>query len=245
MPSSSCWTRSIVAARLLAAPSAFGNASTRLVEPLRQSGRRHRAEDRPASPAASQRRRGFAPCSTRTTNGLYHARRDARVLERGPAVDRVAGAGQVLRLRLARVQVQPAVDERADDREADQRDRHRPADDEVGPAAPEALLRVPAVEEALRQQAHAVHAGAERREQGGQQRDRGGHRHDRDQHPADPDRADERQRQDRPSRAGRRATVVPDTITERPACVIVSTIAVSTSSPSRSSSRKRKIISSA
>jgi hypothetical protein len=41
------------------------------------------------------------------------------------------------------------------------------------------------------------------------------------------------------------ATVEPETITERPACVIVSTIAVSTSSPSRSSSRKRKIISSA
>jgi hypothetical protein len=41
------------------------------------------------------------------------------------------------------------------------------------------------------------------------------------------------------------ATVVPETITERPACVIVSTSAVSTSSPSRSSSRKRKIISSA
>ena len=41
------------------------------------------------------------------------------------------------------------------------------------------------------------------------------------------------------------ATVEPDTITERPAWVIVSTIAVSTSEPSRSSSRKRKIISSA
>ena len=39
------------------------------------------------------------------------------------------------------------------------------------------------------------------------------------------------------------ATVDPETITERPACVIVSTRAVSTSSPSRSSSRKRKIIS--
>ena len=41
------------------------------------------------------------------------------------------------------------------------------------------------------------------------------------------------------------ATVEPETITERPACVIVSTSAVSTSAPSRSSSRKRKIISSA
>jgi hypothetical protein len=41
------------------------------------------------------------------------------------------------------------------------------------------------------------------------------------------------------------ATVEPETITDRPACVIVSTSAVSTSSPSRSSSRKRKIISSA
>ena len=41
------------------------------------------------------------------------------------------------------------------------------------------------------------------------------------------------------------ATVEPDTITERPAWVIVSTTASSTSRPCRSSSRKRKIISSA
>ena len=41
------------------------------------------------------------------------------------------------------------------------------------------------------------------------------------------------------------ATVEPETITERPAWVIVSTSADSTSLPSRSSSRKRKIISSA
>ena len=41
------------------------------------------------------------------------------------------------------------------------------------------------------------------------------------------------------------ATVEPETITERPAWVIVSTSAASTSLPSRSSSRKRKIISSA
>ncbi len=41
------------------------------------------------------------------------------------------------------------------------------------------------------------------------------------------------------------ATVEPDTITERPACFIVCWIAVSRSAPCRSSSRKRKIISSA
>ena len=41
------------------------------------------------------------------------------------------------------------------------------------------------------------------------------------------------------------ATVVPEMITEWPAWVIVSTSAVSTSFPSRSSSRKRKIIRSA
>ena len=41
------------------------------------------------------------------------------------------------------------------------------------------------------------------------------------------------------------ATVEPETITERPAWVMVSTTAVSTSRPCRSSSRKRKIISSA
>ena len=41
------------------------------------------------------------------------------------------------------------------------------------------------------------------------------------------------------------ATVDPETITDRPAWVTVSTSAVSTSSPSRSSSRNRKIISSA
>ena len=41
------------------------------------------------------------------------------------------------------------------------------------------------------------------------------------------------------------ATVEPDTITARPACVIVSTSAVSVSAPWRNSSRKRKIMSSA
>ena len=41
------------------------------------------------------------------------------------------------------------------------------------------------------------------------------------------------------------ATVEPETITDRPACVMVSTTAVSTSLPWRSSSRNRKIISSA
>ena len=41
------------------------------------------------------------------------------------------------------------------------------------------------------------------------------------------------------------ATVEPETITERPACAIVSTSADSMCFPSRSSSRKRKIISSA
>ncbi len=40
------------------------------------------------------------------------------------------------------------------------------------------------------------------------------------------------------------ATVEPETITDRPACVIVWTSAGSTSLPSRSSSRKRKIMSS-
>jgi hypothetical protein len=40
------------------------------------------------------------------------------------------------------------------------------------------------------------------------------------------------------------ATVEPETSTERPACRIVSTTAVSTSSPRPSSSRKRKIMSS-
>ena len=41
------------------------------------------------------------------------------------------------------------------------------------------------------------------------------------------------------------ATVEPDTMTERPACVIVSTSASSVDSPDASSSRKRKTMSSA
>ena len=40
------------------------------------------------------------------------------------------------------------------------------------------------------------------------------------------------------------ATVVPETITDRPACCIVSTSASSTESPRSISSRKRKIINS-
>src|SRR5438128_2744019 len=81
------------------------------------------------------------------------------------AIDRVAAAGEVLRLRLAGIQVQARIDEHAHDREADRRDRNRPAHDEVRPTSPQAVLRMPGVDEPLWKQAHAVDPGAERREQ--------------------------------------------------------------------------------
>ena len=74
------------------------------------------------------------------------------------------------------------------------------------------------------QQADAVDARPERRQQRGQERDRRHHRDRRDQHPADPDRADERQRQhdhreqsDRDRRAGddHRAAGVRHRLNER------------------------------
>ena len=176
---------------------------------------------------------------------LHHARRDVRVREHLPAVDRVALAGEVLGLRLARVELHAVEDEHRDDREADRRHRPGMAHDEPRPATPGAVLRVAAVDEALRQQADAVDPRAEGRQQRRQQRDRRDHRDRRDQQAADPDRADERQRQHEHREQARRPRSSPRRSPSGPACVIVSTSAVSTSSPSRSSSRKRKIISSA
>ena len=73
---------------------------------------------------------------------------------------------------------------------------HGPPDHEARPAAPGAVLGVALVDEPLRHHADAVDPLAQHGEHRRQQRDRRQHRDGRDQHAADPDRADERQRQD-------------------------------------------------
>ena len=126
---------------------------------------------------------------------LHHAGRDARVSQSGPALDRAAGAREVLRLRLARVQLDAVEDEHRHDRETDRSNRHGPSHDEVGPAAPQAVFRMATVHEPLREQPEAVDPRPQHGEQRRQQRDGGDHRDRRDQHSTDPDRTDERQRQ--------------------------------------------------
>ncbi len=127
---------------------------------------------------------------------LHHAGCDPGGGESGASGDCVAAPGQVFCLRLARVQLKAGVDEHADDRDSDRSDRDRPAHHERRPLAPEAVLGMATVDEALRQHADAVDPGAEHRQQRRQQRDRHEHRDGGDQHAADSDRTDERQRQD-------------------------------------------------
>ena len=63
--------------------------------------------------------------STSTTNGFITPGEICGVGEHLAAVDRVTLAGEVLRLRLARVQLHAVEDEHRDDREPGRRHRHR------------------------------------------------------------------------------------------------------------------------
>ena len=184
-------------------PSTSGNASTRrgvLGAPGDRRGgardprgRLERGHDlRRERPGAAG---SPAPAWASTTNGFITPGGDPGGGERVTALDRLAAAREVLDLRLARVQLQPGVDEQPDDDQPDRGDRQRPPHHERGPAPPPAVFGVAGVDEPPREHAVAVDAGAEGGEQRRQQRDRRDHRDGRDQHPADPDRADERQRQ--------------------------------------------------
>ena len=80
------------------------------------------------------------PCSTRTFERLHHAGADPRRGELVAAGDRRAGAGEVLQLRLVRVQLRPEAREHGDDHQADGGDRDRAAEHEARPATPGAVF---------------------------------------------------------------------------------------------------------
>ena len=125
-------------------PSAAGNASTRLSPPLRQAAGAADADDaRGRGEASSTIGPVAAAVLDEDDERLHHAGRDARVGEHGAAGDRVAAARHVLHLRLVRVELQPAVDEHADDREpASARSATAGATTRSAPAAPDAVLGV-------------------------------------------------------------------------------------------------------
>src|SRR5205823_751530 len=82
---------------------------------------------------------------------LQHAGAGAGVGEHLPTGDRGTGAGEVLQLRLVRVQLRAEADEHRDDREPGDGDRPGAPEYEPRPTAPGAVLRVPAVDQPLRQ----------------------------------------------------------------------------------------------
>ena len=152
---------------------------------------------RPGPRAASRRScPALPPCSTSTSNGfITPGEMPASASICRPAIA-VPLPGKFFSCASFGLSCRPKRDEHGDDREPDERDRPRAAQDEPRPAAPRAVLGMAAVDEPLRHHAHAVDPLAEHREQRRQERDRREHRDGRDQHAADPDRADERQRQD-------------------------------------------------
>src|SRR5207248_9485011 len=87
---------------------------------------------------------------------LQHARADSRRGQLIATDNRGAGAGEVLQLRLVRVQLSAEAGENADDHEPDACDREGAAQHEAGPTTPRAVLRVAAVDESLRHHANAV-----------------------------------------------------------------------------------------
>ena len=138
---------------------------------------------------------------------LDRAGGDSRCGELVATGDRCAGAGEVLHLRLARVQLRPKAGEHGNDRDADCCDRGGAAEHEACPAAPGSVFGMAAIDEPPRHHPDTVHLGSEHCEHRRQQGERGQHRDDRDQHAADAHPAQQRQRQDdhrqKPDRDGR------------------------------------------
>ena len=136
------------------------------------------------------------PCSTRTFSGFITPGLIPAAASWSRAGDGGPGAGEVLQLRLVRVQLRAEAREHGDDHQPDSGDRDRAAEHEARPASPGAVFGMAAVDEPLRHHPDAVDPRTEYGEQRRQQRQRREHRDDRDQHPADAHPAQQRQRQD-------------------------------------------------
>ena len=156
VPSRLAPARSMVPWMPGAAPSIAGNASTNEFGPRRHSGGAHA----PTTPGtAAQLRRDLlrvAAVLDEDVERLHHAGADLRGGELLAAGDRRAGAGEVLQLRLAGVQLRSQAREHGDDRDADGRDRDRAPEHEARPAAPGAVLGMAGVDQALRHHPDAV-----------------------------------------------------------------------------------------
>ena len=140
--------RSIVAWMPGAEPSIVGEALDERVRPLLPSRRRGRSDD--AGHCAQLRRDllGVASVLDEDVERLHHAGTDPGGGELVASGDRRARAGEVLQLRLGRVQLRAEPREHGDDHEADRRDRDRAAEHEARPAAPGAVFGMAAVDEA-------------------------------------------------------------------------------------------------
>ena len=203
-------------------------------------------ESRPARVTTCRRSLADGLCSARTTNGFEHAGRDAGGGQLAEADDPVvrspcrrgsfawASAGfsctpgtssrPTMAAPAAAIGSGRRIDDVAPSGPRNRSPRRSPR--RSGAASRERLLiRWPSSDE-----------------QRGQERDCSDHRDRRDQHPADSDRADDRDRDDHHRQEPDRDRRAGDD--HRSARMrMVSTTAVSTSSPCASSSRKRKIIS--
>ena len=110
------------------------------VRPLLPSRRRGRSDD--AGHCAQLRRDllGVASVLDEDVERLHHAGADPCGGELVAGGDRRARAGEVLQLRLGRVQLRSETRERGDDHQADGRDRDRAPQHEARPAAPGAVF---------------------------------------------------------------------------------------------------------
>ena len=132
--------RSMIAWMPGAAPSIVANAFDERVRPALPARRRGRADD---SGHGAQLRRDLlrvAAVLDEDVERLHHAGADPGRGELVATGDRRAGAGEVLQLRLVRVQLRPEAREHGDDHQADGRDRDRAPEHEARPAAPGAVF---------------------------------------------------------------------------------------------------------
>ena len=178
-----------------AAPSIAANASTSEFGPRCQVGRRGRPDHSRHVAQLGRDLLGVAAVLDEDVERLHHAGADPCRGELVATGDRGAAAGEVLQLRLVRVQLRPEAGEHADDHQADGRGRDRAPQHETRPAPPGPVLGMAAVDESPRHHPNAVDPLAEHGEHRRQQRERGEHGDDRDQHAADAHRAQQRQRQ--------------------------------------------------